>query len=1051
MANTRKRMYPDSDFSANSLRSAIAATGVETAYRDINGQLLSIVQLTYSQSNQAQSGPLQKSRQGLSQPSKRYALISHDEGDSGVDAFFALLSDSLPFEASESFDETRKHLQATVSERHSLINIHQEMFFYCQRVLNSSLKKDVDITERQRMFNEIYDNVYRAINNDIACWLNSGSFLLANFVPDDRKRLEQLLRLDEKKGESQQGLSLGLREKLLKKLESQSSWKTWFKKAFGAQEKELFLSAEEALELEQFLGEDSLRDKLKKHLSTDEINQYVDQCRGSYSLLARTRVVSQLVVDNIELNLPENTAILTNEKSALKKAIKRDLGMHVAVDDLDQVESNQVLGLVTHTEGVNTTAHSKGKAKPAVAQIDQYAYDADGNGEYEHIQTQFRCPSLQALRGWIDWFRGKNSPSEKVRGYIDGFVNDRGLKLEDGPITYNLLTSINFSAVDAFDNHQTETARDIFLATHLYNKGTNDNSKPLCLVMNLPINQHTLNLGYDSWTDVGREAMLFSEWAIMAQVASGWLKDDCKVTGRNDIAEGTSVNSWLKDQLTEVKDQYNTFLRNGAEGMFVDSKEGKRAQQHLVNIRSQVTFVINAELTDPTLDSSKTALKLKAAATLDSSKKTRLKTALMKLYLRQFDGKTSQAQEVYSGVIQAMHIALTKNGLEGCKSANERYGLFIKSLANLFLAYAQGSLSEEANNAVDMAIEGLLNGEKMRAQLDNCGQWHEKRYSRRHIFREDDNEERCLAFVEFSDSEVSTLVDCDLAFTDEQKNILSKIRSRKDGIMARSFQVRGILELKKVLQNTQGHEVLKRLGEKLSVEPVVTAVNLSADHLFTHRMLKANNQFNAYSSSTHAAQNDTGTPKAGVEPNPTSPYDIAVHHWNTTTFLPGQNDRVKQSCAKEVQAHKGLPKDMVKMYGLAEKLKSKFKEENTLTQDEVYIEVCKQTLKEYLKIDKYKISRFLTRNHREVIKKQVNELGSLAEDSKDIKSVLGMLEKLLNEMKKQESYNKDGLATKKIQQLQTLGQGFFDDRVGSIFSGGIDLVPGDSLAKYSGD
>jgi hypothetical protein len=1030
MVNARRKMYPDNVVTADSLRSAIAATDVDAAYRDINGQLLSIVQLTYSQLNQTRSGPLQKSRQGLSQSPNRYALISHDEGDGGINAYFTLLSDSLPADASGSFDKTKEHLQATVSERHSLINIHQEMFFYCQRVLNSSLEKDVDITERQRMFNEIYDNVYRAINNDIACWLNSGSFLLANFVPDDRKRLEQLLRPDEKEGESQQELNPGLRKKILEKLESQSSWKTWFKKAFGAQEEELFLSAEEALELEQFLGKDSLRDKLKKYLSIDEINQYVDQRRGSYSLLARTRVVSQLVVDNIELNNPpEKTSMFTSKKAELKKAIKHDLGMHVAVDDLDQVESNQVLRLVTHTEGVNTTAHSKGKAKPAIAQIDQYAYAADGDGEYEHIQTQFRCPSLQALRGWIDWFRGKNSPSEKVCGYIDGFVKDRGLKLEDGPITYNLLTSINFSAVDAFDNHQTETARDIFLATHLYNKGANDNSKPLCLVMNLPINQHTLNLGYNSWTEVGREAMLFSEWAIMAQVASGWLKDDCKVTGRFVVAEDTSVNLWLKDQLSEVKVQYYKFLRKDAKGMFVDSQEGKQAQQHLVNIRSQVTSVINTRLTD--------------ATTLDGSNKTRLKTALMKLYLRQFDGKTSQAQEVYSGVIQAMHIALTKNGLEGCKSANERYGLFIKSLANLFLAYAQGRLSEKANNAVDIAIEGLLKGEKMRAQLDRHGQWHEKYYSRQHIFRADDNEERCLAFVDFSEGEVNTLVGCNLEFTVEQQAILSRIRNRKDGIMARSFQVRDILELKEVLKGAQGQEFLQCLGDKLSVAPVVTAVNLSADHLFTHRMLKANNQFNAYSSSTHAAQNDTGTPKAGVEPNPTSPYDIAVHHWNTTTFLSGQHDRVKQSCAKEVQAHKGLPKDMVKMYGLAKKLKSKFPEGSSLTQDKVYIEVCRQTLKEYLKIDKYKISRFATRHHREVIKKQVDTLSNLDDESENIKTVLEMLDTLLDGMKKQKNYNKDGLATKKIQQLQTLGQGFFDDRGDSRSSSGIDVVSGD--------
>lgn len=937
MALARKQMYGDNNISADSLGAAIAAVNAEIAYRDSNGQLLSVAKLSYSESNQGDitptSGPLQSRRKFSSD--NRYALISHDEGADGINAFFKFLSKLLPAQqAQSSFQATQNHLQATASERHSLLNIHQEMFFYCQRVLNSSFDKGATSdTDKQRMFNAIYDDVYRAINNDIAAWLNSGSFSTANFNLADRKQLVQFLHADEKKAESERELSPDLRKKLLKRLEGELSWTTRItKKMFGTQEKSLFISVDETQALENFLDrkEGNLSGKLKKHLSIDEINQHLNQCRGSYCLFARMRVASQLVVDGVALKSPKKAGIFTDVGAAFEEEIKHDLKLQVAIENFDQIESNRVLGLLTHTEGVNTTAHSKGKAEPAIAQVDQYAFGSDGVGE--HLQTQFRCPSLQALRGWVDWLRGKNAPSKKVCKYIEGFVKQRALKAEDGPITYNLLTSINYSVVDMFDNNQARTARDIFLATHLYNKGAQENAMPLCFVMNLPVNQHTLNLGYDSWSDVGREAMLFSEWGIMIEAAKGWLNESCKVTGRDDVADNKSLNSWLKDQLSDMQVQYNAFLAKEAEGVFADSQEGKQARENLAGIKKQL---------------GKQDLKQHDAK--DDSNKTKLKSALMRLYSQNFDGKTTESQEVYCGVIQAMHIALTKNGLEGCKSANERYGLFIKNLANLFLAYSEGRLSIDANKGVNSAIDGLRHGRKMQARLSVDGQWVEDI-----IHRETDF------------SNVS------------------------------------------------------------AVSESVQVVNLSAEHWFTHRILKVNNQFNAYGSGAHAAQNDTGTPKAGVEPNPTTPYDIAVHHWNTTTFLPGQNDRVKQSCAKEAQAHKGLPKGMVKMYGLAKTVKDQLSGKNTVRHDEVYIEVCKRTLKDYLKLDKYKITRFITRHHRGVIDRQVKALSELGQESKNISSVLGMLDNLLAGMKSQKGYNKDGLATQKIQQLQTFGRGFFD-------------------------
>lgn len=218
----------------------------------------------------------------------------------------------------------------------------------------------------------------------------------------------------------------------------------------------------------------------------------------------------------------------------------------------------------------------------------------------------------------------------------------------DGPMTYNLLTALNFSLLDyTYDNanRQRNSAARILKGTHVFNRSQILSGKPnsLWFVENISVNQQGINMNYDRWDNAALEAMLMCDISLLNNFNS---HKSCLPPAMRD---------YVKDVYDQAYTEYNHFLQNNVQGdlYFKDSPEGKRVIEQ-VNYFKEV------------IKDNKLGLQFDPKAPLEE---TAMK-ALMKIMAMGKHGK-----KTYGPLVQALSIFIERASQHGCKSANEREGV----------------------------------------------------------------------------------------------------------------------------------------------------------------------------------------------------------------------------------------------------------------------------------------------------------------------------------------------------------------------------------------
>lgn len=395
-------------------------------------------------------------------------------------------------------------------------------------------------------------------------------------------------------------------------------------------------------------------------MSIAKLNQFIDKRREQCSFSVENHLCSLL--KNKSQNIIRDN-----------KALREHLKIHTALD-IDVIETNKVTGLLTHTHGVSQSSHSKKQCDPAIMQIQKYRLsDIVSKKETVPVEVQYRCPSLRKKS--IDGIKS-------IEDQIAAFANSNKHTTDGKPIVYNLLTSI---PVYFDQNNQEQSAKNIFRAMHRYNAEHDDmlkykDEKSLFYVVNIPINQHSRRLKYDSVNSTAKEAMLMTDIAVL-----------------NTIAKGNISSSLLN----QINNDYGDFLQN-------TSKEIANAKQNLWFHQST-----EGEKAIKKIQSLKDDLYLAVQNThyQESQHQINLKNAFLKLYLNHFHHNVDQ-QKVHSPMIQAMFLSLSDHhNLKGCKSANERFS-YVENLNTLFKSYLVNDCSNDLAAKINAILEDYLNGEK---------------------------------------------------------------------------------------------------------------------------------------------------------------------------------------------------------------------------------------------------------------------------------------------------------------------------------------------------
>ncbi|MCF6767740.1 hypothetical protein L3V86_05095 [Thiotrichales bacterium 19S11-10] len=390
-----------------------------------------------------------------------------------------------------------------------------------------------------------------------------------------------------------------------------------------------------------------LNEYLDKHpnASVKDINKYIDEKRKDY------------------INLIENLTIQHFIRKYQHFPDKTDIQNYLyykTAADLDMVIYNPATKIVTEITGPDdqNSSHSKKIALPAVMVMKHYQMDDNGNYNKEGvpIQIQYRVPSLA-----IPTIDGINRPiSEQLTNLFFGHE-------EQEYITYNLLTSIPI----LFDaNSQEKTARIIFEGIHEYNQSIQNTKKPVCYALNLPINQHTHLLSYDSINETAQEALFMADLAMFNSL--------------KDYLPGPNYQ-----YLLDLNGKYTSFLElTNRPALFYKSKYAEDFQTIAIKLKSQINETVVGAIT----------------------KKNKLAKTLLKLYATNYHGADSDQmkyQKEMASIIQGMHLSLTQHNLKGCKSANERFS-FIENLNELFLAYHNETLEKNIAKLVNNALKEYL-------------------------------------------------------------------------------------------------------------------------------------------------------------------------------------------------------------------------------------------------------------------------------------------------------------------------------------------------------
>jgi hypothetical protein len=339
---------------------------------------------------------------------------------------------------------------------------------------------------------------------------------------------------------------------------------------------------------------------------------------------------------------------------------------HLCTKTVQQIRSlyvmNSDLGLMTAILATphRQSSHAKKTMPPAIMVLTLY-FHAKRVGRDPHLvrKKRLRVPSITAT----------NFPHRTVTENLRFAIREaKGGRTE--MTVYQLLTSLH-EIVDIA--HQTKTAHNLLLSAHELNAENPD--QPQVMILNLPVNQHSGVLRYQSRHGTIVEAMVMADLALFYKFS----------TWRRFNDESPFLRTFQA-----IKKQYAEFLRADPAAETLFSQYGGTALS---------TNLIEA----------KAALLSEVMKTPATTTRERLEAALVKLYCLKYSGEAVADQLPYGLPVQALFSALDENNLIGCKSANERFFL-TEGLTQIFEAFLYESLPDEHISRLSGYTQAFLKG-----------------------------------------------------------------------------------------------------------------------------------------------------------------------------------------------------------------------------------------------------------------------------------------------------------------------------------------------------
>lgn len=635
-------------------------------------------------------------KMGVAEVEDQPALVIAD--DRGA-AFWGELKVASPEDTLQ--DDSAVHHFLTSDERFSILPIHKELFAYGWRAVNAYSSDEVTDSDKQTLFDNAYKAAYESLNQKIA------------------KHLEAV--------------------------------EAWLKEH----------------------PETCQDDKKKNAFIKKSLNEFLDEQRP-------------VIAKKIEAHVAD--ALARNRQLAGSETIKQRLKQETPSDST-VIESNRVLGLITRTDGTKASQQAKGQVEHSRTRIRKYAMNGENKGQC--IQDFYRAASIEETtvdgtsksvediireevaervknrqegestrsksaegeRASLDstttteaWNNTSAAPYKPIKGGdtastrgsesdsdLGGeFAESSVLPQEDTqvdtrpPVIHNLMTSIPIGNTIRDDNKQAKTLKANLAAMHAYNKKRE--KQPFFFFMNVPVNQRSYKLSYESPSALAREAMLASDLAVLTSV----LSEVIKIGPEGNL---TPVGQHLQGLYQQALDQKaGDYLHQSSAG------------RKLVAECKRLKMILRQEVHNPQTEEQVSA----------KTSEQKLRAVFAKLYAKKFGSGANVGKEntdwlglkragslaksgaywamrqmglnwgqqlQYGKMTQAMHMALNRfDQNAGCKSAVDRFTV-VETADDLLLAYAQntlpeGNLKTEVNTLMEGYLRNTINSKQLTVGLD---------------------------------------------------------------------------------------------------------------------------------------------------------------------------------------------------------------------------------------------------------------------------------------------------------------------------------------------
>ena len=436
-------------------------------------------------------------------------------------------------------------------------------------------------------------------------------------------------------------------------------------------------------------------------INVAKLNKELAAARKDLAQFAKQALFGELLKINVDADDLEKMFDKVDKHAIDKHAMDMDAFKHTTATGLEYIRTDVDLESCVRFSAADETAHDKKKwdsnnphsfATREIHRNDYIAVQVNDEviewqvKQADRTRLELRVPSIAVIS--LDDDKAVNDVAKKLEINYERLQKQLGGY--DGPMTYNLLTALNFSPVDCtYDsaNRQRVSAARILKGTHIFNRQQILAGKPgsLWLVENISVNQQGINLSYDRWDNATLEATLMGDIAMLNNFNS------------HQSCLPPAMRKYVKSVYDKAYTEYNHFLQNNEQGKlyFKDSLEGKRVIEQIKNFKE--------------------ALKHNADGLQFDSKAPLVETAskaLMKIMAMNKLGKKS-----YGPLVQSLSIFMEMASQHGCKSANEREAL-ISNTVDLLDSIErvnqkqqnseQGKLANDARSDVIAALGSFL-------------------------------------------------------------------------------------------------------------------------------------------------------------------------------------------------------------------------------------------------------------------------------------------------------------------------------------------------------